>query len=88
VLKLHFFHIRDANGRREIDVVVELADGRVIGIEVKATAAPVPEDARHLRWLRDVVGERFAAGVVMHTGPKRFRLGEALYALPICTFWT
>jgi len=29
---------------------VELADGRVIGIEVKATAAPVPDDARHL-WL-------------------------------------
>ncbi len=43
------FHVRDANGRREVDILVELADGRVIGIEVKATAAPVPEDARHLR---------------------------------------
>jgi uncharacterized protein len=81
------FHLRDANGRREIDIVVELADGRVIGIEVKATAAPVPEDARHLRWLRDVTGDKFVAGVVMHTGPRRFRLGEALYALPICTLW-
>lgn len=81
------FHIRDANGRREVDVLVELADGRVVGIEVKATAAPVPEDARHLRWLQSVIGTRFVAGVVMHTGPKRFRLGESLYALPICTFW-
>jgi predicted AAA+ superfamily ATPase len=87
-LSPRLFHIRDANGRREIDVLVELADGRVIGIEVKATAAPVPEDARHLRWLQDVMGTRFVAGVVMHTGPKRFRLGEALYALPICTFWS
>jgi predicted AAA+ superfamily ATPase len=82
------FHIRDANGRREVDVLVELADGRVIGIEVKATAAPTPADARHLRWLQDVMGQQFVAGVVMHTGPKRFRLGEALYALPICTFWS
>ena len=81
------FHIRDANGRREVDIVVELADGRVVGIEVKATAAPVPEDARHLRWLQAVIGPRFVAGVVMHTGPKRFRLGESLYALPICSFW-
>jgi predicted AAA+ superfamily ATPase len=82
------FHIRDANGRREVDILVELADGRVIGIEVKATAAPVPEDARHLRWLQGILGDKFAAGAVMHTGPRRFRLGEALYALPICTFWT
>jgi uncharacterized protein len=82
------FHIRDANGRREVDVLAELVDGRVIGIEVKATAAPGPEDARHLRWLRDVMGTRFTAGVVLHTGPRRFRLGEALYALPICAFWS
>jgi uncharacterized protein len=81
------FHIRDANGRREVDVLVEFADGRVLGIEVKATAAPVPDDARHLRWLRGVIGARFVAGIVMHTGPKRFRLGEDLYALPICSLW-
>ncbi len=87
-LSPRLFHIRDANGRREVDILVELADGRVIGIEVKATAAPVPEDARHLRWLQDALGERFVAGVVMHTGPRRFRLGEGLYALPICTFWS
>lgn len=87
-LSPQLFHIRDANGRREVDILVELADGRVIGIEVKATAAPVPEDARHLRWLQGVMGSKFVAGVVMHTGPKRFRLGEALYALPICTFWS
>jgi uncharacterized protein len=82
------FHLRDANGRREVDVLVELADGRVIGIEVKATAAPGPEDARHLRWLQGIMGPRFIAGLVMHTGPRRFRLGEAIYALPICTFWS
>lgn len=81
------FHLRDANGRHEVDIVAELPDGRVIGIEVKADAAPGPADARHLRWLRDSIGSRFAAGIVLHTGPRRFALDDAICALPICAFW-
>lgn len=50
------FHVRDANGRQEVDLVVELADGRVIGIEIKADAAPGPESARHLVWLAQSLG--------------------------------
>ena len=81
------FHLRDANGRHEVDIVVELPDGRIIGIEVKADAAPGPADARHLRWLRESIGSRFAVGIVMHTGPRPFALDEAICALPICAFW-
>jgi uncharacterized protein len=81
------FHLRDANGRHEVDIVAELPDGRVIGIEVKADAAPGPADARHLRWLRESIGSRFAAGIVLHTGPRLFRLDETICALPICAFW-
>jgi uncharacterized protein len=81
------FHLRDANGRHEVDIVAELPDGRVIGIEVKADAAPGLADARHLRWLRDSIGSRFAAGIVLHTGPRPFCLDDTIYALPICAFW-
>jgi predicted AAA+ superfamily ATPase len=81
------FHLRDANGRHEVDIVAELPDGRVIGIEVKADAAPGPADARHLRWLRDSIGSRFAAGIVLHTGPRPFGLDDTICALPICAFW-
>ena len=52
------------------------------------TAAPSTHDARHLSWLRDQVGERFAAGVVLHTGPASFPLGERLWALPISSLWS
>ena len=76
------FHLRDTNGRHEVDVIVELADGRVMGIEVKADAAPVPADARHLRWLRDTLGARFISGVVLHTGPRPFRFEEDIFAIP------
>lgn len=81
------FHLRDANGRHEVDIVAELPDGRVIGIEVKADAAPGPADARHLRWLRDSIGSRFAAGIVLHTGLRPFGLDETICALPICALW-
>lgn len=81
------FHVRDANGRHEVDILIEFEDGRVIAIEVKADSAPGPDAARHLRWLRDGIGSQFALGVVLHTGPRPFRLDESIIALPICALW-
>lgn len=81
------FHLRQEEGRREVDIVAESAGGRIVAIEVKADAAPGPEAARHLRWLRDALGERFLAGVVLHTGPRVYGLDERILAAPICTLW-
>jgi uncharacterized protein len=81
------FHVRDANGRHEVDIVAELADGRVFGFEVKADAAPRPSAARHLYWLKDALGDRFAAGIVLHTGPRPWRIDDGIYAVPICALW-
>lgn len=80
-------HLRTKNGREEIDIVLEHADGRVLAIEVKATAAPTAADGRHLAWLRDKIGDRFIAGAVLHTGPDVFTLGERVLAVPICALW-
>lgn len=60
----------------------------MIGIEVKAGAAPTAEAARHLAGLRDHLGDTFVAGVVLHTGPATYSLGEKLVAVPICTLWS
>lgn len=86
-LSPRLFHVRDANGRHEVDILAELPDGRVIGFEVKADAAPVPGNARHLRWLRDSLGDRFAAGAVLYTGPRPFRISDRIFAVPICALW-
>ncbi|MCY4257988.1 MAG: DUF4143 domain-containing protein [bacterium] len=82
------YHLRQENGQREIDVIAELGARKIIGIEIKATSAPHPKDARHLAWLRDQLGERFVAGVVLHTGPQTFKLDTRITAAPICTLWT
>ena len=81
------FHLRTKNGREEIDTVIEGPDGRVIALEVKATASPTRSDARHLAWLRDSIGDRFLGGAVLHTGPDAFQLGERILAVPICAIW-
>lgn len=82
--RLH--HLRERNGRREIDVLAEMGQD-VIGIEVKAGAAPGAGDADHLVFMRERLGARFLAGAVLHTGPRAFALSERIFALPICSIW-
>ncbi len=81
------YHLRTRDARHEIDLIAELSAGDVVAIEIKASAAPKRDDARHLEWLREQLGERFLAGAVLHTGPRPFQLAERIYALPICTLW-
>ncbi len=87
IQKPRLFHLRDKNGRHEVDLLAELGGHRVVAIEVKATAAPRRDDAAHLEWLRNRLGDRFVSGVVLHTGSAAFRLGERIAAVPIASLW-
>jgi len=81
------YHFRQHDGRREIDVIAEVGAHAIVAIEVKAGAAPTASDARHLTWLRDELGDRFLAGVLLHTGQSTFELGNRLFATPISSLW-
>jgi hypothetical protein len=82
------FHLRQEQGRHEVDIIVEYGAGRVFAIEVKASSAPTHRDARHLTWLRDQLGPRFLGGAVLHTGTMAFTLDEKVVAAPIATLWS
>lgn len=84
--RLH--HLRTEKGRHEVDLLAELGGKRVIGIEVKATAAPRADDAKHLAWLRDQLEDRFLAGIVFHTGSAHIELGPKIQAAPIASLWS
>jgi hypothetical protein len=62
-------------------------DRRARSPSARADRAPGQSAASHLAWLRDELGERFLAGVVLHTGKRVYTLGERLSAAPICTLW-
>ncbi len=86
-LRPRLYHMRDRNGRHEVDLVADLRARGLIGVEIKAHGAPRPAHAKHLMWLRDTLGEQFKAGAVLHTGPNRFTLSDRIEAIPICTLW-
>jgi len=86
--RARLYHLRQEQGRHEVDLLLEVGAERVVGIEVKADSAPTRHAARHLGWLRDGLGDRFVGGVVLHTGPATFALGDRITAAPISTLWS
>lgn len=86
----HVGHWRTHDGA-EVDIVVENGrDGSVVGIEVKAGSRIHSRDTRGLRILRDALGERFRAGVVLYTGPYCIRYrgkDHGIIALPVDRLW-
>jgi predicted AAA+ superfamily ATPase len=59
----------------------------VIGIEVKATTSPGADTAKHLRWLRERLGDRFSAGIVLHLGQRANSFGDNIHAIPVSALW-
>ena len=82
------YHFRSSDGRREVDVVVEDARGRLVGIEVRATSTPGNSDFEGLRSLQALAGERFLRGVVLHLGDAALPFGDRLEAAPLSSLWT
>lgn len=80
-------HFRTAAGR-EIDLVIEARDGSLAGIESKLSATVRARDFNALRHLRDRLGDRFRAGVVLYTGPETLPFGDRLWAIPVSALWT
>ena len=37
--------------------------------------------------MRDLYPETFVAGIVLHTGPRAYGLGDSLFAVPISSLW-
>lgn len=79
-------HLRIAD-RHEVDLVIEAPDGRVIAIEVKASTTVGVSDARGLMYLRDRIGDRFAAGYVVHLGDITGSLGDRLWSINASSLW-
>lgn len=74
--------------RAASDRLRELAEAfRVVTIEVKASQSQGRSDTRHLAWLRDKVGDRCVAGIVLYLGDNSLSLGNRLTLLPVSAIW-
>jgi uncharacterized protein len=84
---VRLFHLRTASGR-EVDILLEARDGAVAGVECKLTASVRERDFSGLSYLRERLGDRFRAGVVIHTGADALPFGDRLWAVPVSALWT
>jgi predicted AAA+ superfamily ATPase len=75
-------HLRLQGGRREIDLIVERADQRVLAIEVKLNGDVKTDDVKHLLWLQEQIGDDLIDAVVIHTGPQAYRRKDGIAVVP------
>lgn len=85
--RFSFSHYRTKD-QDEVDVVIEDRRGRIIGIEVKASATVKSEDFKGLRQLQEAVGDRFVRGLVLHDHDRVTAFGEKLHAAPLSILWS
>lgn len=74
-------HMRTWNDDREVDLIVEQADG-IVAVEVKAAARVDPRDTRHLRWLADRLGPAMLDAAVVYTGTEAYRDNNGIAIVP------
>jgi uncharacterized protein len=84
--RVQMFHYRTREGA-EVDAILEAADGRIVGIEVKAAITARDEDFRHLRTLQRALPDRFHIGVLLYSGTQVLSFGHGLFAVPIAALW-
>lgn len=75
-------HFRTYGGDREVDLIAERGDGRVVGIEVKLARTVDDAAVTHLAWLRDQLGDDFLDGLVITTGAEAYRRRDGFAVVP------
>lgn len=76
-------HLRTRNNDHEVDLIVQRADGRILGVEVKLADRVEDADTKHLHWLRDRVGEDLIDAVVIYAGEYAYRRRDNVAVVPL-----
>jgi predicted AAA+ superfamily ATPase len=79
-------HWRTSDGA-EVDLVADFDDGQVVAFEVKANERATGRDFTGLQQLRDALGSRFRAGVILTTGRRTYTHSDRIHVMPIDRLW-
>lgn len=75
-------HLRLHGGEREVDLIIERPDRKVLAIEVKFSRTVDDEDIKQLKWLEDRIGDDLLDAIVIHTGPEAYRRKDGIGVIP------
>jgi predicted AAA+ superfamily ATPase len=84
--RVNLHHYRTTTGR-ETDILLEDAAGRLVGLEVKASATVVRKDFSGFDALSEDTRRQFVRGIVLYTGEQSVAFGENYMALPVSAMW-
>ncbi|HVA73603.1 MAG TPA: DUF4143 domain-containing protein [Acidimicrobiales bacterium] len=76
-------HLRTHSGDREVDMIVERGDGRVVAVEVKLSQAVNDRDVRHVRWLAQRIGDDLLDAIILTTGAEAYRRPDGIGVVPL-----
>ena len=83
---IEVFHYRDSD-KVEVDLVV-VGHGRVMAIEVKASARVYGSDFHGLQRIKEISGDKFSCGILFHDGEKIEQPIPGFYAMPFHVLWS
>ena len=84
--RIRLYHYRTTTGR-EVDILLEDATGRLVGLEIKASSTVVQKDFSGLNAQSEDTGQRFVRGIVLYAGEQPVSFGERSVALPVSALW-
>ncbi|MGD0063988.1 MAG: ATP-binding protein [Streptosporangiaceae bacterium] len=85
--QVRFAHFRTRDGY-EVDLVAETAEGKIAGLEIKASATITDSDFRGMRLLRGKLGTDFLGGVLLNLGQRSYTYEDRLHVIPLDRLWT
>ncbi len=76
-------HFRTRGGRHEVDFIIERGDVNVVAVEVKLSETVGDAEVKHLRWLKDQLGDRLMDSMVITTGKYAYRRPDGIGVVPL-----
>jgi uncharacterized protein len=76
-------HFRTQGGEHEVDLIVVRPDGGILAVEAKLAGAVSDADVKHLRWLREKLGDEMVDAIVVNTGPYAYRRQDGIGVVPL-----
>jgi predicted AAA+ superfamily ATPase len=75
-------HLRTHRGDHEVDLIVQLANDRIVAIEVKLAETIDGSDVRHLNWLAAEIGADLLDRVIITSGRNAYRRNDGVAVVP------
>jgi uncharacterized protein len=83
---VQMFHFRTSTDQ-EVDIVLEMPNSEIVGIEIKSGANVGNDAFKGLRVLEANLGKKFKRGIVIYTGENAVAFDKHMFAVPINRIW-